>query len=635
MTRPTTDADDTGEQGDRTNGDRETGPRGSDRDVPGDAPSGGSRRDFLKATAGASAVAAGIGFGVSGSASAGIPTPWLERDGNLIRDPSGNEVILRGVNIPDLKRLNSDNYYSYSVNQYITWATNGNSPPGTEDENGWYSRVIRLPCQPVDIGGHDPGAAPPAPGFDQGQLDSYLENHLRPAVETCAEQGVYAIVDYHRHRGEHDETLHYTSDEIDAEIRMFWETVAPEFAEDSHILYELYNEPTAPYADETDPTSDSQAAQETWATWKETAQPWVDLIREHAPRNLVLIGSPRWSQWTAQAPNDEFEGDNLAYTGHVYGQENMRPLSESFGEPGEEVPVFMTEWGYKNGRAPYLSGTTDVQGQQFQELFENYPLHPVPWIFDFRWTPQFFNRESRDDFELLRNNETHGGLVKDILYENRNSDLPSGDGGGSTTDPSTTTTAPPTTTTTAPPTTTTEAPPTTTTEPPTTTTEPPETTTTTEPPTESPTPDGTALLVNDYDGDPAWSGENDLGNWNGAGSLANDGGEVVDGELVLEYDGGGWVVEQVNRDVSNYDQLVFSVRGASGGEGSDFVLDVGGVRAQFSSVAGSAITTSTTDVAVDMDAAGIDRSSPGELRFDFWAGEQGSSTIYVDEVRFE
>jgi len=64
--------------------------------VPGDAPSGGSRRDFLKATAGASAVAAGIGFGVSGSASAGIPTPWLERDGNLIRDPSGNEVILRG-----------------------------------------------------------------------------------------------------------------------------------------------------------------------------------------------------------------------------------------------------------------------------------------------------------------------------------------------------------------------------------------------------------------------------------------------------------------------------------------------------------------------------------------------------------
>jgi len=266
--------------------------------------------------------------------------------------------------------------------------------------------------------------------------------------------------------------------------------------------------------------------------------------------------------------------------------------------------------GVQNGRAPYLSGTTDVQGQQFQELFENYPLHPVPWIFDFRWTPQFFNRESRDDFELLRNNETHGGLVKDILYENRNSDLPSGDGGGSTTDPSTTTTAPPTTTTTAPPTTTTEAPPTTTTEPPTTTTEPPETTTTTEPPTESPTPDGTALLVNDYDGDPAWSGENDLGNWNGAGSLANDGGEVVDGELVLEYDGGGWVVEQVNRDVSNYDRAGVQRPRCQRRRGKRLRPRRRRRPAQFSSVAGSAITTSTTDVAVDMDAAGSTARHP-------------------------
>ena len=622
MTRRTRDSDDAGQRDDRTNEKGADRPSGGDGSA--DAPSGGSRRDFLKATAGASAVAAGVGFGITGSASAGIPTPWLHRDGNLIRDPSGNEVILRGVNIPDTKRLNSDNYYSYSVDEYVTWATNGNSPPGTEDPNGWYSRVIRLPCQPVDIGGHDPGAAPPAPAFDQGRLDSYLENHLRPAVEKCAERGAYAIVDYHRHRGEHDETLHYTSDAIDEEIRRFWSTIAPAFAEDSHVLYELYNEPTAPYADETDPTSDSQAARDTWATWKEAAQPWVDLIREHAPRNLVLIGSPRWSQWTAQAPNDEFEGDDLAYTGHVYGQEGLRPLSESFGAPGEEVPVFMTEWGYKNGRAPYLSGTTGEEGQQFLDLFENYPLHPIPWVFDFRWTPQFFDRESRDDFRLLRNDDTHGGLVKDLLYENRDADLPSGGGGGSTpstTEPPTTTTEPRTTT-----------PPTTTTAPPTTTASPTPTTGT---PTPSPTPDGTALLVNNYDGDPTWPGGNDLGRWNGAGSFENGDGAVRNGELVLDYDGAGWFAETIDRDVSNYDQIVFSVRGAGGSEGRHFALDVGGVRTRFSDVADSAIPTSTADVAVDMAAAGVDRTSPGELRLNFWAGDDGSGTLYLDEVRFE
>jgi len=234
-----------------------------------------------------------------------------------------------------------------------------------------------------------------------------------------------------------------------------------------------------------------------------------------------------------------------------------------------------------------------------------------------------------------RNNETHGGLVKDILYENRNSDLPSGDGGGSTTDPSTTTTAPPTTTTTAPPTTTTEAPPTTTTEPPTTTTEPPETTTTTEPPTESPTPDGTALLVNDYDGDPAWSGEKRPGQ--------------------LERRGLAGQRRRRSRRWRTRPGVRRRWLGRRAGQPGRLELRPSGVQrprcqrrrgkrlrprrrrrpAQFSSVAGSAITTSTTDVAVDMDAAGIDRSSPGELRFDFWAGEQGSSTIYVDEVRFE
>jgi len=240
------------------------------------------------------------------------------------------------VNIPDLKRLNSDNYYSYSVNQYITWATNGNSPPGTEDENGWYSRVIRLPRQPVDIGGHDPGAAPPAPGFDQGRADSYLENHLRPAVETCAEQGVYAIVDYHRHRGNttrRSTTRATKSTRRSACSGRRWH---PSSRRTLTSLYELYNEPTAPYADETDPTSDSQAAQETWATWKETAQPWVDLIREHAPRNLVLIGSPRWSQWTAQAPNDEFEGTTWPILATSTGRRTCARYRSRSANPGRK-----------------------------------------------------------------------------------------------------------------------------------------------------------------------------------------------------------------------------------------------------------------------------------------------------------
>ncbi|MFC6963226.1 twin-arginine translocation signal domain-containing protein [Halocatena marina] len=86
-----------------------------------------SRRVFLQAV-GAGAVLGA--FTIGHAEAAGIPTPWLHRDGNLIRDPSGNKVILRGVNIPDVSRLNADNYYSYTAAEYIDWATNGNAPLG-------------------------------------------------------------------------------------------------------------------------------------------------------------------------------------------------------------------------------------------------------------------------------------------------------------------------------------------------------------------------------------------------------------------------------------------------------------------------------------------------------------------------
>lgn len=150
---------------------------------------------------------------------------------------------------------------------------------------------------------------------------------------------------------------------------------------------------------------------------------------------------------------------------------------------------------------------------------------------------------------------------------------------------------------------------------------------------ESGQPEG--LVVNDYDGDPAWPGGNDLGNWNGAGGFQNGGGsgEVVDGELALQYDDGGWFAERIARDVSEYSEVVLVVRGENGGEGEHFAVDFGRVREPFSDLASESVSTTPTEVSIDMEAAGIDRSSPGEFRLDFWGGASGSSTLYVDEIR--
>ena len=163
--------------------------------------------------------------------------------------------------------------------------------------------------------------------------------------------------------------------------------------------------------------------------------------------------------------------------------------------------------------------------------------------------------------------------------------------------------------------------------------EPDTPTPTDEPDTPTDTPAADALVVDDYDGDPGWaSHRNDLGQWCGAGSFENGGGEETGGALVLEYDNGGWYQEQINRSVSDYDTLVLQVRGASGGEESEIRFDMGGVRTMLADVTDDSIGTSMGEVRVDMEAAGIDRSSPS-LRLNFWQG--GSSTLAIGGVRLE
>jgi len=621
-------------------------------------PAGTSRRSFLQTTAAAGLVGLGVGSGAVGSAAAaGIPTPWLEVDGNLLRDPDGNKVILRGVNVIDPARAAKE--WRKNIEPLIELATD----PG----KGWHAHVIRLPMQPQDIGDHGPGTAAPTPGFSQAELQNYLAEYVDPAVEAAEDVGAYIMLDYHRH---YPEGPDWDSPELDEEIRLFWNEVAPRYSDRSHVIYELYNEPNTPYPGAGDPTDDvgvtDPRAEENYLYWRETAQPWVDLIREHASRNLIVIGSPRWSQFTYWAGEHEFEGDNLAYAGHVYAHENLRPLSTYFGEPSEEVPVFMSEFGYGTEGSPYLVGTNEVEGQQFLDLFDAHDIHWQAWCFDHTWSPGMLNR----DYEV---DSPHGRLFKERLREKRNDDLPASAGGGDETPPSAPSNLAVTETgsesvgltwdaasdsggsglanyavyldgaldhritagTAA--------------------TELsgllPETTyefavsavdgagnesdrsgvvtATTDPPASE------RLVLNDFDGDPAWAdSRNELGNWCGAGSFANDDGEVADGALVLEYDG-GWLQSYVRQDVSSFSTLNLQVRGADGGEESAFAVELGGGGGVLAEITDDTIGTSFSTVSIDMAAAGMDASSPGAVYLDFWSGDGTSGTIEIDEIWFE
>ncbi|MFB6162727.1 MAG: cellulase family glycosylhydrolase, partial [Halococcoides sp.] len=422
-----------------------------------------SRRTFLKTTAGGAALATGISAGLFGSASAGIPTPQLGVDGNVIVDPQGNTVKLRGVNIADPKRIN------------VTAPARGKNAEQvidllTSESQGWHPRVIRIPVQPGDIGEHPPGPvaeddpAPPVPAFTQSQLDTYIENHLDPVVQQCKAQNVYCIVDYHRHwKGQPwaESTSGPINTALQEECLTFWETMAPHYAEEDHVLFEIYNEPTKPgmYGGR-----DRQWVQDLWGLWMDFAQPVVDEVRKHT-NNHVIVGSPGWSQTPEGASMiKEFSGGNLSYSYHVYGghsaSRNQNWAGRAINYSGaqhayEKVPVFVTEFGWQDnfpGYAPHrwIQGTTDQYGKPILDWLESSPgLNWTAWCADPIWLPAMFKRGFKapdttdsvgNPYEgdipvhcenlpcqwTLRGGQDMGVLIKETLAKYRNDKIPAG-----------------------------------------------------------------------------------------------------------------------------------------------------------------------------------------------------------------
>ncbi|MFC7194069.1 glycoside hydrolase family 5 protein [Halosimplex aquaticum] len=362
-------SDDTTANGERR-ADAAVGDAPTDADGAGGRPAADAaigtttRRTALK-TIGAAA-AAGTLF--AGQASAGVPTPRLHTDGRWIRDPQGNEVQLRGMATADPGFYRR--HHPKSFEEVLRRAT--------DTADGWHPNVVRLPITQDSV--------------NHFGIDTVIEEFVRPSVDILASRDVYALVDFHLIRPytqEATETYNSNNDDtlspIDDVMTTFWEAVAPEFADDEHVIYELFNEPTQPtmYGD------DAGA----WQTWRDAAQPWVDLVREHAPDTPIIVGSPRWTSVTHMAPEYPFEGENLIYAAHIY-PDNGAPseFDQYYGEPANDVPVVVTEFGWDPEGGSADQGTTSGWGEPFRQWAEGYEnMGWISWCFDDSWAPTFFS----------------------------------------------------------------------------------------------------------------------------------------------------------------------------------------------------------------------------------------------------
>lgn len=148
---------------------------------------------------------------------------------------------------------------------------------------------------------------------------------LTAAVDAAIEQDLYVIIDWHILSDGNPAT--HT-----AEATAFFTDMARRYGRENAVLFEICNEPNG------------------GVTWANDVKPYAEqviaAIRAQGAENVILIGSPTWSQDIHLAAADPVAGENLMYTLHFYAGTHGEWLRRRVDDClGKGLPIFVSEWG--------------------------------------------------------------------------------------------------------------------------------------------------------------------------------------------------------------------------------------------------------------------------------------------------
>lgn len=247
----------------------------------------------------------------------------LQVQGTHLVDKNGNVVVLRGMSL----------FWSQWGPQFfneecIKWL-----------RDDWKCTVIRAPLA-VDHGG-------------------YLENpaeelqKIYRVVDACINLGIYVVVDWHDHEAE---------DHLE-QAKTFFRTIANKYGDHPNIIYEIFNEPLN-------------------ESWSDVIKPYSEAviteIRNIDPDNIIVVGTPNWSQDVDAAAKDPLEFENIAYSLHFYTGTHRQSLrNKAIYAINNGLPLFVTEWGLSQADA---SGDIDyIETSMWMNFVNEYQLSWCNW----------------------------------------------------------------------------------------------------------------------------------------------------------------------------------------------------------------------------------------------------------------
>lgn len=197
-----------------------------------------------------------------------------------------------------------------------------------------------------------------------GQKETELSK-LYELTDIATELGMYVIIDWHV-LGERDPmiTADYAVD--------FFTCVTERYRESANILYEICNEPNITG---------------TWDKVGEYTKLIIPIIRKKSPENVILIGTPTWSQDVDLAVSEPFLSEeelstptysNIMYSLHFYAathKEYLRQKALKAIEAG--IGVFIDEFGLCDASG---NGFVDTEEAKLWKSFiDKYNLSYINW----------------------------------------------------------------------------------------------------------------------------------------------------------------------------------------------------------------------------------------------------------------
>ena len=254
----------------------------------------------------------------------------LHVEGSMLCDENGELVQLRGISTHGIA------WFPGYVNEACF----------QELKEDWNVNVVRLSMYTAENGGYC---------TDGNKND--LKQLVKDGVEYATNQDLYVIIDWHILSDGNPNTYK-------DEAKKFFDEMSEAYKDYPNVIYEVCNEPNGGTS---------------WRDVKSYAEEVIAVIRENDEDNIIIVGTPNWSQYVDQAAADPItDYDNIMYALHYYAATHKEDLrNKMVNAYNAGLPIFVSEYGICD--ASGNGGIDEYQANAWVDEMNKYGISYVAW----------------------------------------------------------------------------------------------------------------------------------------------------------------------------------------------------------------------------------------------------------------